>query len=81
MEPFTLAVTLKGCAVYCLMQLFSRSAAQMLYGNQRLQRWCFDVELLYLAQKLSIPVSEVAVTWTEIPGRPSRFRRSLPVVW
>lgn len=51
-----------------LPQLFSRNAARILYSNQRLQRWCFDVELLYLAQKCGIPVSEVAVTWTEIPG-------------
>ncbi|KAJ9590752.1 hypothetical protein L9F63_016268 [Diploptera punctata] len=28
----------------------------------------FDVELLYIAQKLKIPVSEVAVNWTEIEG-------------
>ena len=41
----------------------------MLYSNQRLQRWCFDVELLYLAQKAGIPVSEIAVTWAEIPGK------------
>lgn len=52
------------------MQLFTRRAAQMLYGNQRLQRWCFDVELLYLASQLHIPVAEVAVAWTEIPGSP-----------
>ena len=34
----------------------------------RLQRWCFDVELIYLAQQLRIPVTEVSVNWTEIPG-------------
>lgn len=28
----------------------------------------FDVELLYIAQKLKIPIGEVAVTWTEIEG-------------
>lgn len=31
-------------------------------------RWCFDVELLYLCNRLHFPVHEVAVTWTEIPG-------------
>lgn len=28
----------------------------------------FDAELLYIAQSLKIPISEVAVTWTEIDG-------------
>lgn len=50
-------------------QMFSRAAARLLFPNQRLQRWCFDVELIYLADKLDIPVCEVAVNWTEIPGR------------
>jgi dolichyl-phosphate beta-glucosyltransferase len=31
----------------------------MLYGNQRLQRWCFDVELILLADTLGIPLTEV----------------------
>lgn len=28
----------------------------------------FDVELLYIAQKLNIPISEIPVRWTEIEG-------------
>ena len=28
----------------------------------------FDVELLYIAQDLGIPISEVAVNWQEIEG-------------
>lgn len=51
-----------------LLQLFTRRAARVLYANQRLQRWCFDVELIYLAQRLRIPVVEASVNWTEIAG-------------
>jgi hypothetical protein len=29
----------------------------------------FDVELLYIAQQLNIPLSEVAVNWIEIDGK------------
>jgi len=29
----------------------------------------FDAELLYIAQKLKIRISEVAVNWTEIEGK------------
>ena len=28
----------------------------------------FDVELLYIAEKLNIPIVEVDVNWEEIPG-------------
>jgi hypothetical protein len=83
-----------------------------LYSNQRLQRWCFDVELVFLAQQLKVggwlagwvagggkccsahgstsdlhicciaacpppslqvPMAEVQVTWTEIPGSKIRL--------
>jgi len=33
----------------------------------------FDVELLYIAQHFKIPVSEVAVRWTEIDGEDKIF--------
>ena len=33
-----------------------------------IERWAFDVELLYLAERLDIPVAEVAVAWQEIEG-------------
>ncbi|EFN51845.1 hypothetical protein CHLNCDRAFT_27604 [Chlorella variabilis] len=57
----------------CGFKLFTRSAAQQLYSNQRLQRWCFDVELVYLAQRLKVPMAEVQVNWTEIPGSKIRL--------
>eukprot|EP00963_Diacronema_lutheri_P001419 scaffold86_cov338-Pavlova_lutheri.AAC.82 len=57
----------------CGFKLFNRKAAQKIYANQRLRRWCFDVELIFLAKKLGIPVCEVAVNWTEIPGSKIRF--------
>lgn len=52
----------------CGFKMFTRAAAQNLFVNLRLKRWCFDVELLYLCKRLHIPIREVAVTWTEIPG-------------
>jgi len=52
----------------CGFKLLSRRAAQHLFFNLHLRRWSFDVELLCIAQKLRIPMAEVAVNWTEIPG-------------
>ena len=39
-----------------------------LFATQHLRRWCFDVELLHIAQRKSVPMSEVGVHWQEIPG-------------
>lgn len=52
----------------CGFKLFSRSSAQKIYPRMHVERWAFDVELLYIAEKLNIPVVEVDVNWQEIPG-------------
>lgn len=52
----------------CGFKLFTRNSARHLFFNQKLRRWSFDVELLFIAQKLGIPIAEVPVNWTEIPG-------------
>jgi hypothetical protein len=54
-------ITLRCLFAAVPMQLFTRRAAAMLYGNQRLQRWCFDVELILLADTLGVPTTEVGV--------------------
>ena len=43
----------------CGFKLFSRAAARQIFPNQRLRRWRFDVELLYIAGCLGVPVEEV----------------------
>lgn len=52
----------------CGFKLFTRSAAQNLFHLMHVERWAFDVELLFLAQALDIRVIEVGVNWTEIEG-------------
>jgi len=52
----------------CGFKLFTRRTAQILFFNQHVERWAFDVELLYLAQTLGFPMNEVEVNWTEVPG-------------
>lgn len=43
-------------------------AAKILFGNLHVERWAFDVELLYLAERLRIPILEEAVRWREVDG-------------
>ena len=52
----------------CGFKLFTREAVQAIMPSQHVERWAFDVELLYLAQRLKMPISEVAVNWQEIEG-------------
>nr|CAH7767466.1 unnamed protein product [Callosobruchus chinensis] len=52
----------------CGFKLFTRTAASQCFDSLHVERWAFDVELLYIAQCLKIPIAEVAVNWTEIDG-------------
>lgn len=52
----------------CGFKMFTRAAARKLFVNMRLERWCFDVELVYLCKLFQIPMLEISVNWTEIPG-------------
>lgn len=65
----------------CGFKLMTRSAAQLLLSNTRLQRWCFDVELIYLARELKIPIVEVPVDWTEIPGSKIKATSIVHMAW
>lgn len=52
----------------CGFKMFTRAAAVKLFTNMHIERWAFDVELLYLAEKFHIPIFEVAVRWHEVDG-------------
>ncbi|XP_065884803.1 dolichyl-phosphate beta-glucosyltransferase-like isoform X2 [Dysidea avara] len=52
----------------CGFKLFTRSVAQRLFPVYHVERWAFDVELLYIAEQLNIPIKEVAITWHEVDG-------------
>lgn len=52
----------------CGFKLLTREAAVVLFSNLHVERWAFDVDMLFLAQYFNIPVGEVAINWTEIEG-------------
>ncbi|CAF1034580.1 unnamed protein product [Adineta steineri] len=52
----------------CGFKLFSRESAKRIFSQMHVERWAFDVEVLYIAEKLNIPIVEVDVNWQEIPG-------------
>jgi dolichyl-phosphate beta-glucosyltransferase len=52
----------------CGFKAFTRDAAQKLFTLQKIERWGFDPELLYLARTLHLRVVEVPVTWSHREG-------------
>ncbi|KAL4188863.1 hypothetical protein AMTRI_Chr08g162610 [Amborella trichopoda] len=65
----------------CGFKMFTRAAAQKLFTNIRLRRWCFDVELVYLCKYLNIPMIEISVNWSEIPGSKVRMTSILHMLF
>mmetsp|Transcript_9235 Transcript_9235/g.22866 ORF Transcript_9235/g.22866 Transcript_9235/m.22866 type:complete len:369 (+) Transcript_9235:356-1462(+) len=57
----------------CGFKLFTRAAAAELFRHQRLKRWCFDVEVIHIAQRLKVPIVEVQVKWEEKEGSKLKF--------
>ena len=47
----------------CGFKAFTRRAAEVIFPLQRINRWGFDAEILYLAHHHKLKVAEVAVTW------------------
>lgn len=44
----------------CGFKLFTRKAAKVLFQSLHLERWAFDIEIIYLAEMLKIPMTEVS---------------------
>ncbi len=56
----------------CGFKAFRRNAAQIVFRLQRIERWGFDPEILFIARKLRYSIIEVPVTW----GHDERSRMS-----
>lgn len=59
---------LKVADTQCGFKLFTAGAAQELFSLQRSDGFSFDLEVLYLASKLSFRTAEVPVEWIDAPG-------------
>jgi dolichyl-phosphate beta-glucosyltransferase len=58
----------------CGFKLFDRRVCEILFVNNRLERWAFDVEIFILAKYIGLGAVEVAVAWDEIPGSKMNIR-------
>lgn len=56
----------------CGFKAFTKEAAKDIFSRQTINRWGFDVEILFLAQLLGYKISEIPVSWSN--RRKSRVR-------
>ena len=52
----------------CGFKLFCRKSAVELFLSMHIERWAFDVDLLFLAQAKGTPIGESIVHWVEVDG-------------
>ena len=52
----------------CGFKAFRREAAQRIFPLQKIERWGFDPEILFLARKLGFRTVEVPVRWAHSAG-------------
>jgi dolichyl-phosphate beta-glucosyltransferase len=52
----------------CGFKAFTQDAARKIFSQQRIERWGFDPELLYLARKFKLTVAEIPVAWAHVDG-------------
>ena len=52
----------------CGFKAFRREAAQRIFPMQKIERWGFDPEILFLARRMGFTVKEVPVIWAHSEG-------------
>ncbi len=59
----------------CGFKLFTRGAAQNIFGRCRIDNFSFDVEVLFLGRELGYGIKEVPIRWAHQEGSKVRFVR------
>ena len=63
-----LVLRLKFRDTQCGFKAFRREAARKVFSLQRIERWAFDPEILYLARHFGYRIEEVPVRWSHDSG-------------
>lgn len=61
----------------CGFKCFSKKSAKKIFAKQRISRWAFDAESLFLAQKYGFSISELPVQWNDVRGTKVRFPQDI----
>jgi dolichyl-phosphate beta-glucosyltransferase len=65
----------------CGFKLFKGGVARAIFSRSKIDRFCFDVEILYLAKRLGYTIKEVPITWTNSkPSKVSFFKDAFNIL-
>ncbi len=80
---FVRLLTVRGIGdTQCGFKLFRGDVARELFRDARVDRFAYDVEILYLAQRRGIAIAEVPVVWVNSPeSKVQVVRDSLRMLW
>jgi dolichyl-phosphate beta-glucosyltransferase len=80
---FVRLLTVRGIGdTQCGFKLFRGDLARELFADAHVDRFAYDVEILYLAQRREIPIAEVPVVWINSPeSKVAVVRDSLRMLW
>lgn len=59
----------------CGFKAFDGDTARLLFGLSHIERWMFDVEVLYLARRLGVRIDTLPVRWADVRGSKLRLFR------
>ena len=66
----------------CGFKMFRRAAAAAIFSRQKSVGFAFDVELLFIARRLSLSIAEIPVNWVAQPGsKVNLFTDSIKMLW
>ena len=66
----------------CGFKAFRRAAAEAIFVRQKTVGFAFDVEILYIAKRLGLSVSEIPVNWQAQPGsKVNLLTDSIKMLW
>ncbi len=57
----------------CGFKIFRGPVARQLFAKSQIDRFMFDVEILYLAEKSGLVIREMPVTWADVPDSHVHF--------
>lgn len=61
----------------CGFKCFSKKATMQIFPKQKLHRWGFDSEILFIAKLLGLSIKEIPVVWSNDPKSKVRFPQDI----
>lgn len=65
--------------ITCGFKCFKEESAKKIFSRQKINRWSFDSEILFLAKKLNYRVAEIPVVWKNNPATKVKVIRDIVV--